>query len=379
MARAFSGEGCEVEVFAGGLESDLGEVPVHFVRPDRDTAAVLDEVSAGASEARDASLVGEISLLLRDRALETALERVHRARPFDLVYEQLSPFGLGARRFSRVARIPHALEVRAPLVEDSARRGTLALEALARAVEGRLLHAADGVFCVSERIARRARDLGAPPEKVRVLPHGVDPSRFHPDVSPNGMRRRFSSADAFVVGAAGALEPGHGVEFLVEAFADLRASVPRAALVLVGGGELRDRVEDLVHELDLDGAVAITGWVPHEEVPAHLAAFDAIVAPYPPIEPLESSTTKVVEAMAVGKPVVVPDLAELREVVESGATGFAYRPADPGDLVRALRSLAEDPGLARRIGQAAFRAARSSRTWAAGARAVLEATLAVRA
>jgi glycosyltransferase involved in cell wall biosynthesis len=373
MARAFLGQGGEVFLAATRVERPLEGIEAREIALDADADGVLRDLPEGEREGPSRTVGAELAAIYRDRVFEEALLVAHRRASLDLVYERQSLFSLAGLRAARRLGIPFGLEVNSPLPEEQARWRGLALEALACAIERRLLREADGVFCVSSFLRDRAVRLGAAPARVRVVPNGIDPRQFHPGVAGEAARRRLGLDGAFVVGFCGALRPWHGVEFLLEAFGRFVRTEPAARLLVVGDGPTRARLESSARETLPPGSAIFCGWVPREEVPAHLAACDVVASPHPPIEPFYFSPLKIVEAMAVGRVVLAPDLPAIREIARDGETAVLYRAADPEDFLGRLGALRASEAERRRIGERAAREVLAQRTWAQNAAGVLEA------
>jgi glycosyltransferase involved in cell wall biosynthesis len=155
---------------------------------------------------------------------------------------------------------------------------------------------------------------------------------------------------------AGAFRSWHGVVHLAAALARLHAAGDeRFGATFIGDGPERPVVERVARDLP---GITFTGAMPHDRLPAALAAGDIGVAPFDPSRhaPLRLgfywSPLKIFEYMAVGLPVVAPALPRLARLVESGVEGMLYDPIEPRALDRALVALADDV-VRRRMGQAA--------------------------
>jgi glycogen synthase len=142
-----------------------------------------------------------------------------------------------------------------------------------------------------------------------------------------------------------------GIETLIAAVARLRT--PGAQLVLVGDGPDRRRVEQLSRRMGVADRVHVTGFVPHERVPAVLAFADVLVLP----SFYEELGTVLIEAMQAGLPAVASRVGGIPEIVEDSETGLLVPPGDAGALARAIDAVLGDPDLARRLGDAARRRA----------------------
>ena len=127
------------------------------------------------------------------------------------------------------------------------------------------------------------------------------------------------------------------------------AQLPEAALVIVGEGEERPRLERLATGLGVASRVSWLGWV--EEARALLATFDAFVLP----SRFEGFPLSILEAQLAEVAVVASDVGSISETVRSGATGLLVPPDDPDRLAEALTTLAHDPDRRRQLGEAGRR------------------------
>jgi glycosyltransferase involved in cell wall biosynthesis len=264
--------------------------------------------------------------LLRHERMDALLER----------YSLASGPGLdAARRFD----LPFLLELNAPLVDESVRFRGLADPEPLRTQERRLLRSADGVFVVSEALRGYAVASGADPERVRVVPNGVDHQAFARPVD-DSVRQRLGLTGQVVVGFVGSLKPWHGVSDLIRAFASLPPSI---SLLVVGDGPERSAIEAAVEAAMISDRVRLIGRVPHVNVPAYLQAMDIGVAPYRRQPMFYFSPLKVVEYLAAGLPVVATSQGELAELI--GPAGLVVAPDSVAALAAALRRLVTNPTL----------------------------------
>ena len=176
---------------------------------------------------------------------------------------------------------------------------------LERRAERPALLGADLVACGSETVVEQVLRIGVPDERVLLTPTGVDLELFAEPPDPAPLRRRLGLDGRFVVGWIGSFRRFHALEQAVEAAAGL----PAAALLLVGDGPERARIERLAHDLGVPAT--FTGTVPHHELPAYLAAMDAAVILAPRNEPFHYSPLKLAEYLAAGLPVVAPAAGQL--------------------------------------------------------------------
>src|ERR671934_2565118 len=122
--------------------------------------------------------------------------------------------------------------------------------------------------------------------------------------------------------------------------------VPSAHAVIAGGGDLEPYLRALAEDSGVAERVHVLG--PRQDVPALMHALDAFAMP----SIWEGFGIVLLEAMAAGKPIVASRTATIPEVVVEGETGVLVPPGDAVALADALASLARDPDLARRLGEA---------------------------
>jgi len=183
------------------------------------------------------------------------------------------------------------------------------------------------------------RRLRVPAARVRVIPNGVT---LPPPRPPVGRARTFVSVGTFA--------PAKSVATLLDAFAAVARTRPQLRLVLVGDGDERPACERRAAALGVGGRVEFTGYC--TDVPAQLARADAFVLP----STNENFPLALIEGMGAGLACVASRVGAVPELL-AGGTGLLVPPADVAALAAAMASLAEDPGLAPRLGRAAAEAA----------------------
>jgi glycosyltransferase involved in cell wall biosynthesis len=270
------------------------------------TASVLGRSAAGCLAARTPYVVK-----LPD---DPAFERARRLGLFDGDVDAFQRFGGGAR----VAALRRVRDV-------SLRR-------------------AAAVVCPSAYLGELAAGWGVGRERVAVVPNPAPPLPELP--AAEEVRARLGvGPDERVLVSAGRLNAQKAVEVALDAL----ARVDGATLVLAGDGERREALVARAGELGLDGRVRFLGALPREEVLALLRAADAVVLS----SAWENFPHVLVEALAVGTPVVATDVGGVAEIVEDGGNGLLVPAGDPDALAGALRRLLGDDALRARLRAAA--------------------------
>ena len=327
----------------------------------------VEEVSGGFTGTDRADK--ERAAMAQADAIEARLLSLWREWPFDMVYERYSLWSAAGCRAARRLGVPIVTEVNAPLVMEQAAFRSLVCEDEARAIEAEVLARSDALAAVSRQVGAYLVGAGAEPTRVHVIGNAVDTAQFHPDVPathPDGIPH-----DAFVVGFTGSLKMWHGVDTLLQAFREFRATEPRAHLLICGDGPKRGWIDGFVAGAGLADAVTLTGWVNHAELPGLLARMDVATAPYPAAEDHYFSPLKLYEYLAMGRPVLASDIGQTSELLAGSAAARLLPPGDAGALLAAMRDLCTDPAARARMSEAS--AAEGARhDWTRNAARVVE-------
>ncbi len=187
------------------------------------------------------------------------------------------------------------------------------------------------------------RDYRFPRARGVVIPNAVGAP-----ASPPPKRAR----NAFTVGYVGRLSREKSLDTLLRAIAEVRRARP-VCVLLYGDGPERQELGYLARDLRIDDIVSFCGET--ADVWSAYAQMDAVVL----CSPRESSSNMVLEAMAAGRPVIVPAVGGMPELVRAGQCGRVVPPRDVSALSRELHSLADDPAIRARLGNTAAEIARS--------------------
>jgi glycosyltransferase involved in cell wall biosynthesis len=292
----------------------------------------------------------------------------------DVVIERYYNFGgegiLAAKKTGALA----VLEVNAPIVDHpgSSKRifdRVLVVEPMRR-WRNWLCDRADVIVTPSARII----PAHVPPSKIHRTEWGADTERFRPGAAgPVPFERREGDVVAVF---SGAFRAWHGAIHLVEAIRRLRArGRTDIKAVFIGDGPELPGVRRSAEGLD---GITLIGAVPHERVPAILAAADIGVAPFdiaahPSLaHEFHWSPLKIFEYMASGLPVAAPRIERLAHIVRNGSDGVLYDAADPDGLANALDVLAV-PASRRTFGAAARARAVAEFSWSSHCRRLADA------
>jgi glycosyltransferase involved in cell wall biosynthesis len=272
---------------------------------------------------------------LRRAAREHAVDVLHAHHSHDHWLAMLARPTVGSSR-PPVARTFHTLRA---VKRDAASR--------------RLYRRTGAALAVSRQIEARCREAGFLAARVYWTPGTADLARFGSAADARAVREEFAVGDAPLVVSVARLAPQRGHDLLLAGFRGLLDTVPTARLLLVGKGEMRDRLERLVADQGLARQVSFAGYR-DRDLPAVLAAADcfALMAPGS-----DDSCRAALEAMAAARPVVARALGALPETVLHGETGLLVQDDRPESIASALRTVLADRARARAMGAAGRRRA----------------------
>jgi glycosyltransferase involved in cell wall biosynthesis len=191
------------------------------------------------------------------------------------------------------------------------------------------------------------RTLHLDDTRLKLIPYGFPPRKGLPEKGPNGLRTALGlEPETKLVTMVGSLTRRKGVDDLLRSASLIRDAVPTARYLLVGRGDQRRLLEEIVRRLDLTEHVRFLGF--RRDVPEILNSSDVLVLP----SHWEGFGLVTLEAMNAGLPVVGTRRGAIPEVVRNGETGLLVPPKDPEALATALIRLLSNPERARAMGRA---------------------------
>ena len=185
------------------------------------------------------------------------------------------------------------------------------------------------------------RHYGASPERISVIPCGVNLELFQP-VDKELARRELGFTDSKLILFVGRIEPLKGIDQLLQAIPYL-PNTEGLRLVIIGGDEHNqdemERLQELSRSLHIQDAVTFLGLVKQERMPYFYSAADVCVVP----SYYESFCLVVLESLACGTPVVGTDVGDLRDVIRQGETGYIVSGNSPHQLADKIALLLSQP------------------------------------
>ncbi len=362
--------------YPGGVTSHISSLAHHFVKMGQEVKIIAPASKAVSTfsdrfipicKPRSVPASGSVARIALSMNLSSRIENTLDQESFDIVHlhEPLMPM-----LCTTVLRLSHSVNIGTfhasynrprysigkPL--DGYNFGkpftTMFLKRWARRLDGRIAVSKPALEFASKYF----------PGYYNIIPNGVDLERFSPDILP---------IDEFCDGKVnilfvGRLEKRKGLNYLLEAYQWIKQEIPNCRLIIVGPGtRLRRKYEK---QVIMDGIkdVVFVGHVDYDELPRFYKTADIFCAP---ATSWESFGIVLLEAMAVGKPIVASQIDGYASVVTHGVNGLLVPPKDKEMLAQALVSLIKDESLRQQMG-ARGRLEAQGYGWGSIARRVLD-------
>lgn len=263
--------------------------------------------------------------------------------------------GLAAYIVAKLKRAPFVFEVRDLWPESIAASGPTDNSFLLKLLTwlaSFLYRKANRVIVVTKPFKEYiSRIAGVDEAKIDVVPNGVDLTRLDPENS-NGesIRREYGLEGKFIVSYVGGVGAAHGLGTVLDAATELRKD-SNVFLLLVGDGAEREKLEKASKQRKLKN-VAFTGKQPKSRIPDFLQASDVALVVLRRKEVFRTVIpTKMLESMAMAKPIILGVEGEAKRIIEEAGAGVPVTPENPSELVTAIRKLREDPALCVSLGE----------------------------
>jgi len=308
-------------------------------------------------------------------------------RSTDLVYTRYFKSVVASVAVAKAAGVPVVVEVNSSIVNERRNSAIGSMRANLEELEERVVFAtANGAVCVTRAIElelrRRHPRAGV---LSAVVENGVDTHIYRPlDRALSRFELGLEPQLKYVV-FAGAFQVWQGIPDLLRAFATARKKVSDVHLLLVGDGVERQRILQLIDELNLGPAVTVTGFQSERDVAKYIASADLCVAPYntDAVDDAEvdkrrygarmrGSPLKVMTYMACGRAIITTHLAEAGAYLAERGLGVAVPPDNPDALAAALVAHFENPEPRETMARRALDVARAELGWSAAVSGYLE-------
>jgi glycosyltransferase involved in cell wall biosynthesis len=272
------------------------------------------------------------------------IARFLRQRKIDLLHAHLPYSGIVGRVAARAAGVPYVL-----YTEHNVQERYHPLTRIANQLTMRMCNL---TIAVSEGVRESLlRSPLVPGARVRTILNGVDVEglRRAAGAGPDVRTELGIPRDRRVVGVVNVFRPQKRIDLWIQAARKIADADPQAVFVLVGDGPILPEMRVLADSVGLGRRITFAGLRP--DAPRLIAAFDVFML----ASDFEGLPVAVLEAMALGKPVVATDAGGLPGVIADGTHGFLVERGAPAALAGKVLSLLSDPSLRRSMGDASAR------------------------
>lgn len=279
--------------------------------------------------------------------------------------------GLAALIAARRLGLPFVYEVRGlwELTEASERENWDTTERFAQqvALETLVATEADAVLAITRQTRDELVLRGVPAERISLAPNAVDPTELMPLPKDLAYAKSVDlPVDVPIIGFAGSLVPYEGLDVLLDAAAQLRATGLEFRVAIAGSGSAESELRARAATLGIDDIVHFLGRVKAEAIPRLISLFDVMPCPRLSLPVTEMvSPLKPLEAFACAKAVVLSDVAPHLDLAgPDQARALLFRSGDATDLASVLRRLVDEPDTRRDLGRAGRLWTLDERSWA---------------
>lgn len=207
-------------------------------------------------------------------------------------------------------------------------------------------HLIDKIICISERIEQVLTEDGIPAEKLVVIHSGIDLKKFNKTMPVNLYKKYNIPQNNIIVGTIAALVGHKDYPTFLYAAKQVIESNPNITFIALGSGKDERKIKNLAEELNLRERFIFAGF--QENAGSFLKGFDIFVLS----SKLEGLGTSILDAMALGIPVIATEAGGIPEIIKNGKNGLLVPPQNPRDLAEAIVVLANDKNRREQLGNA---------------------------
>ncbi len=275
-----------------------------------------------------------------DIKVEKALRRIIKQLKPDIVYAHSSKAGALARIAdwglkNKVIYNPHGWAFD---MQQSAKK-----KEMYKWVEKISAHFCDKIVCISDAEKESAlREKICKPSKLQVIYNGIDLEEIKNTISKKRAELNIPE-DAFVVGMVGRLSKQKAPDVFVKAAKLIKDKIPNAYFLMVGDGELRDQVEEMIHKFDLDSSFLITGWVDNPTAYMKIMDVGCLLSRW------EGFGLVLPEYMACGVSIIATNVDAIPNIVRNNENGLLVEKDNYCEVANQVMALHNDFEIRNRI------------------------------
>lgn len=296
------------------------------------------------------------------------LKKLVKQHKIDFIYERSAFFLIAGAYVSKNCNIPLIVEANEAVGIQRARK--LILQRLALYCEKYTLSHAEAIFTVSSFLAEMLKKNSPSHTQVHVLPNAIDPVKFQQPTRREQIRQKFNLSNKIVLGFAGWFDWWDRLDLLIDIQKELvESGYDNVVTMLIGHGSMVDDLQQQIADHGIAEKVILTGPVNKEEVLDYIDALDIGILPH---SNEFGSPMVMFEMMALGKPVIAPDVAPVTDVLNDGENGLIFPKLNKEQLKEKIITLLNNEKLRGEIGRKAKESILSNNTWDKNAERILQ-------
>jgi len=166
-------------------------------------------------------------------------------------------------------------------------------------------------------------------DNVNVVYYGVDTNKFNPEVESK--RKEYGLEKNYIIGSFRNFYDVYSIETLIRAAPLVIKEVPNAKFLIVGGGPLKDKLEQLAKDLNVDEKIIFTGYIEHDKLPPYIKTCDVYIS----TSLSDTTSVSLLEALAVGLPCIATEIEGNKEWINE-KNGLFFKPKDHHELAKQI-------------------------------------------
>ncbi|MDY6856607.1 MAG: glycosyltransferase [Thermodesulfobacteriota bacterium] len=275
---------------------------------------------------------------------------------------------IAANYASKKTKIPSIYEMRSlwgesAVVDEGLIQGSMKYKMIWN-LEMNVARNAKKVIPISKGIKDEIISRGIDPEKISIIPNGVDTGTFRPNEKDDSLMKKYDLKNGYVVGYIGSIRKLEGLSCLIEAFKKVTSELPLTKLLIVGEGPELENLKDFAKKYNSTKNIVFTGLVPHEKILRYYSVIDIFV--FPRIDAKINQTVtplKPLEAMSAGKVCIGSNVGGLKELIKDNYNGLLFKSEDSNDLAEKTIQLIKQKPLYNTLKQNGMDWVRKKRDW----------------
>ena len=287
----------------------------------------------------------------------------------DFIYSRISLFTISPLILSKLLKIPYVVEINGLGMEELKLSNTSKLTIQIFKVNEKLNYKhSKRIIAVTQGVKEGIKELNnIPDDKIAVIENGANTDLFRPMNREKARKELKLDDNCKYIGFSGAFSQWHGLEDLVKSAPLILKEVENTKFLLVGDGELKEQIIQMVNDLNLIDNFIFIDRVPYEEVPEYVNAFDICLILKK--KDIPGSPLKLWEYMACGKPVIATNTEDFKALEDYNA-GILVDPEKTEEVADAIITLLKDKKLREKMGKNGRKYVVENRSWERVARAV---------